>query len=209
LTTFQRRVMTPPSQNVLNVPEKQEGPKHRAGYVRCRQCSFSSRDEVDLTPSKTTNAEKGHRGLPVSFYQLLLLPKYVPPNCIKDVCLECLESAGCGGACLWSQHSGGRGRWISEFKAILVYRVNSRTARTTQRNPVLKKTKQTNKQKNVFGSHLCPDCRMTPVRWINKPLACYIDLRLCVSVRRTSWMYGSSSLTTQGVSSSKACVHRC
>ena len=27
------------------------------------------------------------------------------------------ELAGCGGARLKSQHSGGRGRWISEFKA--------------------------------------------------------------------------------------------
>jgi hypothetical protein len=34
---------------------------------------------------------------------------------------------------------GGRGRQISEFKASLVYRVSSRTARTTKRNPVLKK----------------------------------------------------------------------
>jgi hypothetical protein len=32
----------------------------------------------------------------------------------------------------------GRGRRISEFKASLVYRVSSRTARATQRNPVLK-----------------------------------------------------------------------
>jgi hypothetical protein len=32
---------------------------------------------------------------------------------------------------------GGRGRQISEFKASLVYRVSSRTARATQRNPVL------------------------------------------------------------------------
>jgi hypothetical protein len=32
----------------------------------------------------------------------------------------------------------GRGRWISEFKASLVYRVSSRTARTIQRNPVSK-----------------------------------------------------------------------
>jgi hypothetical protein len=31
---------------------------------------------------------------------------------------------------------GGRDRWISEFEASLVYRVSSRTARTTQRNPV-------------------------------------------------------------------------
>jgi hypothetical protein len=33
---------------------------------------------------------------------------------------------------------GGRGRWLSEFEASLVYRVSSRTARATQRNPVLK-----------------------------------------------------------------------
>jgi hypothetical protein len=46
---------------------------------------------------------------------------------------------------------GGRGRWISEFKASLVYRVSSRTARAIQRNPVLKnkkqKTKHTKKKK--------------------------------------------------------------
>jgi hypothetical protein len=41
---------------------------------------------------------------------------------------------------------GGRDRQISEFKASLVYRVSSRTARATQRNPVLKNKKQTNKQ---------------------------------------------------------------
>ena len=41
----------------------------------------------------------------------------------------------------------GRGRQISEFKASLVYKVSSRTARAKQRNPVSKnKTKQTNKQ---------------------------------------------------------------
>ena len=34
------------------------------------------------------------------------------------------------------QHLGGRGRQISEFEAILVYRVSSRTARAAQRNPV-------------------------------------------------------------------------
>jgi hypothetical protein len=31
---------------------------------------------------------------------------------------------------------GGRGRWISEFKASLVYRVSSKTARAIQINPV-------------------------------------------------------------------------
>jgi hypothetical protein len=40
---------------------------------------------------------------------------------------------------------GGRGRWISEFEASLVYRVSSRTVRATQRN-LVSKNKQTNKQ---------------------------------------------------------------
>ena len=33
----------------------------------------------------------------------------------------------------------GRGRWISELEANLIYRVSSRTARAIQRNPILKK----------------------------------------------------------------------
>jgi hypothetical protein len=37
---------------------------------------------------------------------------------------------------------GGRGRWISEFKASLVYKVSSRIARATQRNPVSTKQQQ-------------------------------------------------------------------
>jgi hypothetical protein len=41
---------------------------------------------------------------------------------------------------------GGRGRRISEFEASLVYRVSSRTVRATQRNPVSKNKKQTNKK---------------------------------------------------------------
>ena len=47
-----------------------------------------------------------------------------------------------GGTRLYSQHSGGRGRRISEFEASLVYKVNSKTARATQRNPVSKKPKK-------------------------------------------------------------------
>jgi hypothetical protein len=39
---------------------------------------------------------------------------------------------------------GGRGRWISEFEASLVYRVSSRTAKATQRNPL---SKEQNKNK--------------------------------------------------------------
>jgi hypothetical protein len=45
---------------------------------------------------------------------------------------------------------GGRGRRISEFEASLVYRVSSRTARATQRNPVSGKkikSKRNNKVK--------------------------------------------------------------
>jgi hypothetical protein len=37
-----------------------------------------------------------------------------------------------------TEEAGGRGRGISEFKASLVYRVSSRTARAIQRNPVSK-----------------------------------------------------------------------
>jgi hypothetical protein len=44
---------------------------------------------------------------------------------------------------------GGRGRWISEFKVSLVYRVSSRTARAIQRNSVSKTPKKKKKnQKN-------------------------------------------------------------
>jgi hypothetical protein len=51
----------------------------------------------------------------------------------KSSCL-CLLSAGIKGMRLHAWR-----RRISEFKASLVYRVSSRTARATQRNPVLKK----------------------------------------------------------------------
>jgi hypothetical protein len=42
---------------------------------------------------------------------------------------------------------GGSGRWISEFEANLVYKVSSRTARATQRNPVLKKKRKKERKK--------------------------------------------------------------
>jgi hypothetical protein len=44
---------------------------------------------------------------------------------------------------------GGRGRGISEFKASLVYRVSSRTARAIQRNQKKKKKKKERKKKKV------------------------------------------------------------
>jgi hypothetical protein len=52
-----------------------------------------------------------------------------------------VSTAGLGGTRLESQHSGGRGRRISEFEASLVYKVSSRTARAIQRNPVSKNQK--------------------------------------------------------------------
>jgi hypothetical protein len=50
---------------------------------------------------------------------------------------------------------GGRSRQISEFEASPIYRVSSRTARATQRNPVLKKKQNktktnTNKNRKTF-----------------------------------------------------------
>jgi hypothetical protein len=44
---------------------------------------------------------------------------------------------------------GSRGRQISEFEASLVYRVSSRTARATQRNPVSKNQKKKEKKKKT------------------------------------------------------------
>ena len=42
---------------------------------------------------------------------------------------------------------GGRGRWVYEFKASLVYRVRSRTARTTQKNVSDRKKRKEKKRK--------------------------------------------------------------
>jgi hypothetical protein len=44
---------------------------------------------------------------------------------------------------------GGRGRWISDFKTSLVYKVSSWTARDTQRNPVSRKLKRKRKKKEI------------------------------------------------------------
>ena len=52
---------------------------------------------------------------------------------------------------------GGRGRWISEFETSLVYKVSSRTARATQRNPVLKNQKKTKKKTKEKKTHPIPE----------------------------------------------------
>jgi hypothetical protein len=55
-----------------------------------------------------------------------------------------IYGAECGGAHLKSHTWECRGRRNYEFEASLVYRVSSRTARTTQKNPVSKKTRKKN-----------------------------------------------------------------
>jgi hypothetical protein len=42
---------------------------------------------------------------------------------------------------------GGRGRWISEFEATLVYKMSSRIDRAIQRNPVLKKMRERERER--------------------------------------------------------------
>jgi hypothetical protein len=49
---------------------------------------------------------------------------------------------------------GGRGRRIYEFKASLVYRVSSRSARATQRNPVSKNQKIKNKKGDALKNDI-------------------------------------------------------
>jgi hypothetical protein len=41
---------------------------------------------------------------------------------------------------------GDRGKWISEFKASLVYVASFRTARATKKDPILKNKKNNNKR---------------------------------------------------------------
>jgi len=64
---------------------------------------------------------------------------------IVDLREDCEIKLGDGGTHL-SQHLGGRGRWISEFKASLVYRVSSRTA--SLHREILSQPNQTKPNKN-------------------------------------------------------------
>ena len=68
---------------------------------------------------------------------------------------------------------GGRGRQISEFEASLVYRVSSRTARATQKNPVSKKQKKNKTKKSTSSqlvvAHFCsPSTLEGRGRWISE-----------------------------------------
>jgi hypothetical protein len=52
---------------------------------------------------------------------------------------------------------GGKGRWISEFEASLVYKVSFRTTRPIQRNPLSKTNKQTNKKRKQTKKQVTAD----------------------------------------------------
>jgi hypothetical protein len=74
-------------------------------------------------------------------------------------------------------HLGGRGRWISEFEASLVYRVSSRTARDIQRNPVLNPQKiaeQVRRSKLVSRVHLWYLLQLLPraLPWLPLMIEC-------------------------------------
>jgi hypothetical protein len=84
---------------------------------------------------------------------------------------------------------GGRGRRISEFEASLVYRVSSRAARTTQRNPVLKNdnnNNNNNKPKNKTKQNKKPKTKAT-TKWAGH-MALWVDV-LATRVSHT-WSLG-------------------
>ena len=63
------------------------------------------------------------------------------------------------GSLLIVVHLRGRGRWISEFEASLVYRVSSRTAKTTQKSPVSERKERFIIMYAVFCLHVCLQAR--------------------------------------------------
>jgi hypothetical protein len=85
---------------------------------------------------------------------------------------------------------GGRGRWISEFEASLVYRVSSRTARATQRNPDLEnqtKPNQTKKKKKKKKKEYGIP-RAQPRSWhLEDSQQIFSGLQACPGVLSVSW----------------------
>jgi hypothetical protein len=64
---------------------------------------------------------------------------------------------------------GGRSRRISEFKASLVYKVSSRTARATQRNPVSENLKKLKKIIPFFEAMTALACVISDGSRKNQP----------------------------------------
>jgi hypothetical protein len=118
---------------------------------------------------KESTPESELQGLNVTQITSSWKYNYVPLSCWSKK-----HGAGRGGARLYSQYSGGRGRRISEFKASLVNKVSSRTARATQRNPVSKnqkrkKEKKRKKKKKKKKHRRLPEISCWPK---NQPCAC-------------------------------------
>jgi hypothetical protein len=68
---------------------------------------------------------------------------------------------------------GGKGRWISEFEASLVYRVSSRTARAIQRNSVSKSKNKKQKTKQ----NKKPSQNKTKTRYFKEEAHTWVDLK--------------------------------
>jgi hypothetical protein len=77
----------------------------------------------------------------------------------------------------------GRGRRISEFEASLVYRVSSRTARATQRNPVSKnkKTKTKTKTKTNKQTNKTQRSDWMTLIYVSKVFLTFLPWSLCVT----------------------------
>jgi hypothetical protein len=97
---------------------------------------------------------------------------------------------------------GGRGRWISELEASLVYRVSSRTARATQSNPVSKKANKINKSvcMNFVCVFVCAALAWCPWRpgKASDPLEVELDMVFSIIwvlgiEPRASWVLGKHS----------------
>jgi hypothetical protein len=76
-----------------------------------------------------------------SYYKILYLAKLENLNemdTFLDICQVPKLNKARHQWCMPLMHLGGRGRWISESKASLIYKVSSRTARAIQRSPVSK-----------------------------------------------------------------------
>jgi hypothetical protein len=81
--------------------------------------------------------------------------------------------------------AGGRGRQISEFQASLVYKVSSRTARATQRNPVSKNQKKKKKKKSLSNNLPCKLLLLTLPERFKKHIQLFVISRKYTSLGKT------------------------
>ena len=67
-------------------------------------------------------------------------------KCKNNQNSEKKKMLGSGGTRLYSQHVGGRGKWISEFEASLVYKSKLQNSQGYTENPVSKNKKEKKKK---------------------------------------------------------------